>query len=168
MSEGTTIRSSKETCFVQSECLLDKLKTAILSQPSEIGHLVLKLEELYKMSDEVTCYNIIEGLSEQRCEAGLPLIRHALDEGRSGLVRHEAAFGLGFLSNDQDDRDSLVGALKDPVPMVRHEAAVALADIGDETSLTALKNLVADEDPDVALSARYAIQSIISRSGNTR
>lgn len=44
--------------------------------------------------------------------------------------------------------------------MVRHEAAIALAEIGGEEHLKILLEATKDKSPEVSASARFAIQNI--------
>ena len=70
--------------------------------------------------------------------------------------------GIGSLGNNRDSTP-LIDALRyDPSQIVRHEATVALAEIGGEDALSVLEAATEDRDPVVSASARFAIQSILS------
>ena len=54
--------------------------------------------------------------------------------------------------------------LEDPNPMVRHEAAVALGEIGDLSAMDQLIKATSDDSTEVAASAKYAMQKILMRN----
>ena len=123
----------------------------------------LRLEQIYREGDVVTRYKVLTELIAMGYWASQGLLIEALKCDNSALVRHEAAFGLGTIG-DASCTTVLAHALtNDTDPTVRHEAAIAIGQVSGPTALKTLKLAVADKDPDVAASARFAIQEILSR-----
>lgn len=86
----------------------------------------------------------------------------------SNLLAHEAAFALGQMQ-DAEAVPALEGLLRDLSlhPIVRHEAAEALAAIGLEDNVTLLEEtLVSDPAPEVRETCLLALQRIKSSTNN--
>jgi HEAT repeat protein len=150
--------------FRKAEVIKDRLRMAVsLGSDSEIRQTLEEATHLFQIADTVTQYKLISEAVEIQCNLVLPLLRTALVENESALVRHEAAFGLGLLG-DSDDVGRLAKAmLYDPHLMVRHEAAIALGAIGNKTAVAALVEAVNDTEPSVAESARFGLEQVLMR-----
>jgi HEAT repeat protein len=82
-------------------------------------------------------------------------------------VRHEAAFALGRSKAISALTDLANACLKDPSPIVRHEAAMALADLNEPNAIPYLLKGLKDPDEEVVISCEYALEVIQSQSMNT-
>ena len=149
--------------FVEAERALCDLYGALrYTKPGQslVSHR-LRLEQIYRDGDVVTRYKVLTELIAMGYWASRGLLLEALEHDGSALVRHEAAFGLGTIG-DASCAEVLAHALtSDPDPTVRHEAAIAIAQVSGPAALETLKGAAADQDPDVADSARFAIQEIL-------
>ena len=149
--------------FVEAERALCDLYGALrYTKPGQslVSHR-LRLEQIYRDGDVVTRYKVLTELIAMGYWASRGLLLEALEHDGSALVRHEAAFGLGTIG-DASCTEVLAHALtSDPDPTVRHEAAIAIAQVSGPAALKTLKGAAADQDPDVADSARFAIQEIL-------
>ena len=89
-----------------------------------------------------------------------PICR-ALLEASSALLRHEIAYVLGQLQNEQS-----ISALQECLanegehPMVRHEAAEALGAVGSDDCVQFLKDFASDDEPIVAESCQIALDML--------
>ncbi len=110
------------------------------------------LEFLYiAIRDRYNRFSVREAMSRIR-----PIFNSADEEIRYKIVTDLTAmkfagvvpFLTDVLRNDQS-------------PLIRHEAAVALAEIGGEDAIPVLEAATTDSDPSIAASARFAIQSIL-------
>ena len=119
-----------------------------------------KLEAIYRRGSDEVRYKVITNLIDIEYTGSLPLLVEALQSDDSPLVRHEAAFGLGILGDSSYSSILTYAILNDDNLMVRHEAAIALAEMGGDAALGALVQACRDESPEVAASAKYALQSI--------
>ena len=163
MGVSQTADVSLNPNFVEAERALGDLYGAL--KYTKPGHSLashrLRLEKIYRESDVVTRYKVLTELIAMGYWAARGLLLEALDSDSSALVRHEAAFGLGTIG-DKSCVGSLARALtSDPDPTVRHEAAIAIAQVSGPAALKTLQAAADDQDPDVAASARFAIQEIL-------
>ena len=149
--------------FLQADDAIETLYSALHHSPKHglsLNESMSRLERIYRHGNEEVRYKILTELIELEYSGARSLLIEALRNDKSPLLRHEAAFGLGVLSNKSN-----VGVLRDAMLnddnlMVRHEAAIALAEVGDETILAAIEQAAQDERPEVAASARYAADNI--------
>lgn len=116
---------------------------------------------VYNGGDDVVRYKIVTDLSELSCPGVVAFLINVLESDPIPLLRHEAAYGIGALGNSRDAKPLARALLKDDSEMVRHEAAVALDEIGGMAELPALETASNEDDEAVALSAKFAIQSIL-------
>lgn len=158
----SAINNAIEPDFVTAESILEKLYAVLRYRDSRFSLVesIKELEELFSRGSEVVRYKILTELIYMECKQGIPLLVIALQDDTSALVRHEGAFGLGILGN-QSHCETLINTLNnDESPMVRHEAAIALAETGGENQLDTLYKITEDGNPEVAASAKFAIQNI--------
>ena len=103
-------------------------------------------------------YGALFALRNRFCVA--PICR-ALLGASSALLRHEIAYVLGQLQNEQS-----IGALRECLanggehPMVRHEAAEALGAVGSEECVQFLRAYAGDEERIVAESCQIALDML--------
>src|SRR4051812_24943289 len=62
-----------------------------------------ELTSFYGSASDLIQYQIITRVADLRTHMSRPLLRRALTESSSALIRHEAAFGLGILSDTTDE-----------------------------------------------------------------
>ena len=90
-------------------------------------------------------------------EDAVETISKALKEDVDELVRHEAAFSLGFTNAIKPLSDAVE---KDPSLFVRHEAAIALGVIGSEDARSILLSALNDPSEEVKKSAIVALSNL--------
>jgi HEAT repeat protein len=171
MTNFTTSENAENTsaAFRKAEEIKNRLRKAVLSRSdSEIRQTLEETASLFRNVDTVTQYKLLTEAVELQCNLVLPLLRTALVENESALVRHEAAFGLGLLGDSGDVRRLADAMLFDPHLMVRHEAAIALGAIGDETAVAALMEAVNDTELSVAESAKFGLEQVLMRLGASK
>ena len=167
----TQIMMPEETDSVQASFRLaegigQRLRLAVAHKNDlEIGRILQETARLFKNSTTVTQYKLLTEAVELQCAHIVTLLRVALLENESALVRHEAAFGLGLLGDSSDIVLLANAMLSDPHLMVRHEAAIALGAIGDATALASLAEAVHDPEISVAESARFGLEQVLVRLG---
>ena len=163
MSIALTAKPSLNPNFVEAERALRDLYGALkYTKPGQslVSHR-LRLEQIYHDGDVVTRYKVLTELIAMGYWASCGLLIEALEHDRSALVRHEAAFGLGTLGGASCAEVLAHALTSDPDATVRHEAAIAIAQVSGPAALKTLKAAADDQDPDVAASARFAIQEIL-------
>ncbi|GJQ08497.1 hypothetical protein GpartN1_g288.t1 [Galdieria partita] len=101
-----------------------------------------------------------KGLGGQKAVEVLSL---CLRQDPSCLVRHEAAYALGQM-REEEGLNVLYCCLfdKSEDPMVRHEAAEAIGAIGKVASISVLQEALLDENKEVRDTCELAIQRILS------
>lgn len=87
----------------------------------------------------------------------IPLLRKLLIEDPNPIVRHECAFGLIELEDEQAI-PYLSKALNDSSPLVRHEAAEALGSSGNKEAIPILEKFEEDENQDVRETIKLALK----------
>lgn len=116
--------------------------------------------QLLDNSDFVIRCRALSILEDMKGDDIVPHIAKVLKSDPNSLVRHEAAFALGQLSN-LSGREALENATKnDPSTFVRHEAAVALGVLGSKKSLATLQGALKDTSEDVRASAMIALSAL--------
>jgi HEAT repeat protein len=133
------------------------------NDPTAIERCVHALQTVYDGANAVMQYKLLTEAIDTRCVLLRPLLRDALSNNASALVRHEAAFGLGILGDSSDCTVLCRSVLSDEHLMVRHEAAIALGVIGDEQSLPALEQAATETELSVVESAKYALAEVRTR-----
>lgn len=103
--------------------------------------------------------NAIESLHHFDDQKLVPVFVAALKDS-DAHVRQHAADALGSFDNLKTAPRALIDALADPNRDVRKQAAEALANIGDEAAVPALKKLVGDGDADTRRTAVEALKEI--------
>ena len=149
--------------FVEADDAIEALNGVLHNENRDqsLTQMMAKLEEIYHRGSEEVRYKVLTNLIDIEYVGARALLRDALLSDRSALVRHEAAFGLGIIGKGTPDANTLVHAmLSDENFMVRHEAAIALSSVGGDNALGVLLRAAKDESPEVAGSARFAIQCI--------
>lgn len=151
-----------EPSFLAADGTLESLYEALTRPDSHYSACELRtsLEEQYSRGNDETRYKIVTELIEMEYAGARSLLVKALRDDPSPLIRHEAAFGLGILRHPGNVASLVEALLCDRNLMVRHEAAIALAELGDEGCIAALDEATRDPAPEVALSAKYAIQNV--------
>ncbi|HEV8542773.1 MAG TPA: HEAT repeat domain-containing protein [Verrucomicrobiae bacterium] len=93
-------------------------------------------------------------------------LRKAMRFDESDVVRHEAAFLLGQAAKDLCDPNGVLcdfdAAAADGSILVRHEVALALANLKVERSIPILLRLAMDPAPEVSGSALYALVQMVT------
>jgi hypothetical protein len=110
-------------------------------------------------------FEIIHSLAAARSKPARALLIHALRTDPSPLVRHEAAFVVGYIGGPRELQEAQRALKQDPSFLVRHEAAMALAEIGTLSDLALLTECTADENEEVTISCEFAIARIRARCG---
>ena len=115
---------------------------------------------------------IAETLGEFRSEAGIPVLRKALDSKVDRDVREAAVMGLGKLTgrldglHDPGAIDDLVATAKnDDDPTIRVKATWILGRTRNERAIRGLTPLLNDGDPEVRLNAASSLASLGSTDG---
>jgi len=152
--------------FAKADNLLEDLYAATVYNDSRfsIPNIVNRLEDIYKVSNEATRYKIFSELVDMEFKEAFPLFLDGLKNDPSGLVRHEAAFGIGIMGNKSHCEALIEALLNDKNPMVRHEAAIAMAELGSQEHIEILAKACEDTHQDVVVSAQFAIQNILVKS----
>ena len=149
--------------FIEADQALDFLHLALEDSHNRysIANAMERIGFIYRRADDVARYKIVTDLTELNYSRVVPFLIDVLENDPIPLVRHEAAFGIGVLGNARDAKTLARVLLSDESPTVRHESAIALAEIGGQGEIPALETAATDEDEGVALSAKFAIQSIL-------
>ena len=151
------------TGFIEVDDAMEFLYIAIRDPHNRfsVKEAMGRVRSIFDSAGEEVRYKIITDLTAMKSASVVPFLTDALRNDESPLIRHEAAFGIGNLGG-LENSGPLIDALKfDASSIVRHEAAIALAEIGSTDAIPALESVTKDLDPDVAASARFAIQSIL-------
>lgn len=117
------------------------------------------LTSMTKDPDSEVRANAVESLQHFHDQKLLPVFVASLKDS-SAHVRQHAADALGSFENLKTAPRALIDALADPNRDVRKEAAQALANIGDEAAVPALKKLVGDGDASTRRTAVEALKEI--------
>lgn len=118
--------------------------------------------------DETSRFNVTNGLATIDNDVSRLLLINFLRKDPSPLVRHEAAFAIGWVGN-QDCISVLQDALfNDKSFLVRHEAAMALSELGGVSEIQALQRGLRDRSREVVVSCRVAIHRIQDRINRRR
>ena len=117
------------------------------------------LTAMVKDRDAEVRANAIEGLHHFENMSLVPIFVAALKDS-SAHVREHAADALGNFDELRTAPRALIDALSDPNRDVRRSAAGALANIGDEAAVPALKKLVSDTDTETRRDAVEALKEI--------
>ncbi len=157
-----TIRSPSPA-FIEADEALDFLHLAIQDRHNRysIANAMENIDSIYRGADEIVRYKIVTDLTELNYASVVPFLIDVLENDPIPLIRHEAVFGIGVLGSTRHARPLARAIMSDESAMVRHEAAVALAEIGGLSELPALETAANNGDQAVALSAKFAIQSIL-------
>ena len=157
------LRVTLDPAFREAENAIEVLHEALHHDRSECSpsEAIAQLESIYHSTSDEVRYQIITQVIDLEYIGARRLLVHTLRNDANALLRHEAAFGLGVLGTPEHVEVLCEVLLKDPNPMVRHEAAIAIAEIGDLSALEPLQLAAEDKCPEVAASARYAIQKIL-------
>lgn len=149
--------------FAEADNLLEDLYAASVYNDSRflIPNILNRLEDIYKISNEATRYKIISELVDMEFKEALPFFLDGLKNDPSGLIRHEAAFGIGLMGNKSHCEALIEVMLNDRNPIVRHEAAIAIAELGNQEHIEILAKVCEDAHEDVIASAQFAIQNIL-------
>jgi len=154
--------------FIEVDNLLKELQNTILTKKGNQDKILNQLKKIYQNSDTVIRLRIIAEIIGINYKPSYELLKTALKSDSSPLVRHEAAFAIG-IANDLSLQDDLIEATKnDPDPVVRHESAIALTTIAGEASLPTLIEATKDPEEIVYNSAKYAIQTILTKAHNLK
>ena len=149
--------------FIEADEALESLYIAIRDPYNRysIKEARERIEFIYHSADEVVRYKIVTDLTEMKSVSLVPFLVEVLRNDESAMIRHEAAFGIGALGRENDSAPLIESLENDSSKTVRHECAIALAEVGDIEAIPALEGASKDSDPNVASSARFAIQSIL-------
>jgi len=149
--------------FIEADSALESLYIAIRDPHNRysIKESMDRLKAVYNSASEIVRYKIVTDLTEMKSTSPVPFLVEVLRNDESAMVRHEAAFGIGALGRENDSSHLINSIKNDPSNIVRHEAAIALAEIGGLEAIPALEAASKDSDPNVAMSAQFAIQSIL-------
>ena len=149
--------------FIEADKALEFLYLAIRDPYNRfsVKEAMGRVRSIFNSAGELVRYKIVTDLTAMKFAGVVPFLTDVLRNDEIPLIRHEAAFGIGTLGSAKDSAP-LIDALKyDRSNMVRHEAAIALAEIGGKDAIPVLEAATTDNDPNVASSARFAIQSIL-------
>lgn len=149
--------------FIEADEALDFLHLALQDHHNRysIADAMEQIGFIFRGADNVVRYKIVTDLTELNYAGVVPFLIDVLENDPIPLIRHEAAFGIGALGRTRHARPLARAILSDESAMVRHEVAVALAEIGGLSELPALETAANNGDEAVALSAKFAIQSIL-------
>ena len=113
--------------------------------------------------DEATRYDIVNRLCSIDNDLARLALGNTLVGDPSSLVRHEAAFGLGYVGDASSERVLIFALEHDESFLVRHEAAMSLAEFGGPQVTRSLRAGLEDESAEVAISCEVALQRIMSK-----
>ena len=149
--------------FIEADEALESLYIAIRDPFNRysIKESMDRLKAIYDSATEIVRYKIVTDLPEMKSVSLVPFLVEVLRNDESVMIRHEAAFGIGALGRENDSAPLIESLENDSSNIVRHECAIALAEVGDIEAIPALEGASKDSDPNVASSARFAIQSIL-------
>ena len=159
---GSLTRIPADFSFIEADTAITEMSETWQYAYSDdaIEDKFRRLEELYLKGSESVRYKIISELIDMEFMGALPLLLEALKNDKSGLIRHEAAFGIGAFGDSSHTGALAEALLNDQCSMVRHEAAISLAEIGDEEIIPVLIEAESDPVSEVSASARFAIHNI--------
>ena len=148
--------------FIEADAVLESLYIAARDPYNRfsIPEAMDRLKAVYNSATEIVRYKIVTDLTEIKSTTPVPFLVEVLRNDESAMVRHEAAFGIGALGRENDSVHLIDSLKNDPSNIVRHEAAIALAEIGGSDAIPALEAASKHSDPDVAMSAQFAVQNI--------
>lgn len=107
---------------------------------------------------------VLLGPQDARAQDATDDLTQALATGSSARVRAQAALALQAQAGDPAVQVALVGALRDPDPIVRAAAAKAFKDAAPADAFPALSEAAWDPDPLVAKWAARVLRRIVARA----
>ena len=108
-------------------------------------------------------YLVVNGLEETYNDAARVLLERVLLSDTNAIVRHEAAYCLGVVGDDESLSVLKYALFQDNNPLVRHEAALSLAEIGTEDELECLERGMNDDNHDVVNSCQIGREILLDR-----
>ena len=108
-------------------------------------------------------YLVVNGLEETNNDAARTLLERVLLSDTNAIVRHEAAYCLGVVGDDESLSVLRHALFQDNNPLVRHEAALSLAEIGTEDELECLEGGMKDDNHDVVDSCQIGREILLGR-----
>ena len=154
--------SAKSIRRSESERFIDAIRAVPVNAkgPMDVLEQEIVLRKSFLSLAESTRYDIVNNLVEIANDLARQLLMNVLLDDPSPLVRHEAAFALGWVGN-QTCAPVLRRALaNDKSLLVRHEAAMALAEFGEKADIESLEKGLKDRSKEVAISCQVALQRI--------
>jgi HEAT repeat protein len=149
----------------KSERFVEAVKAVPVNSkgPQDVLEQEIILRKSFLSLEEAIRYDIVNNLVSIDNDLSRQLLMNILLNDPSPLVRHEAAFALGWIG-DQTCAPVLRRALaNDTSLLVRHEAAMALAEFSSNADIQSLEKGLQDRSKEVAISCQVALQRIRNR-----
>lgn len=101
-------------------------------------------------------------LLEDNSESSIDILLQALEQETNPIVKHEIIFCLGEVASNRVVPSLITHMLRDDNVFVKHEAALALATLGEKDAADAIQKLMDHYNPDVVESAEIALDRLLS------
>jgi len=129
-----------------------------------------KLHRLYKKFislEDADRFFIVNNLSESDNDVSRTLLEKVLINDSNKVVRHEAAFSLGYIGDELTPESLRQAISSDESILVRHEAIMALSEVGSFEDMEFIEQVgSSDDNEEVILSCKVASKRLSDRLNN--
>jgi HEAT repeat protein len=149
----------------EAERLIKEIKAVPVTSkgPNDVLEQEIVLRKSFLSLQESTRYDIVNNLVSVDNDLSRQLLMNILLYDPSSLVRHEAAFALGWIGNETCAPMLRYALANDKSLLVRHEAAMALAEFSSKADIQSLESGLMDRSKEVSISCAVALQRIRER-----
>jgi len=124
---------------------------------------VLRFYKKFSTLDEADRFSIVNRLSESDNFTARAFLEKVLVLDHHKVVRHEAAFSLGCVGDNESAGHLRHAMSNDESTLVRHESAMALSEVGSEVDLEYIEKQMNDQNEEVVLTCEIAKKRLLTR-----
>jgi len=129
--------------------------------PKAVQEQEIVIRKMFFSLDEACRYDVTNALASIGYNhLGQQLLMNVLWSDPSSLVRHEAAFALGWIGDKSSVPVLAHALLNDESFLVRHEAAMALGELRSDQAIQTLREGLKDKSKEVAISCKVVLQRL--------
>ena len=129
--------------------------------PKAVQEQEIVIRKRFFSLDEACRYDLANALASIGYNhLGQQLLMNVLWSDSSPLVRHEAAFALGWIGDKSSVPVLAHALLNDESFLVRHEAAMALGELRSDRAIQTLREGLKDKSREVVISCKVALQRL--------
>jgi len=129
--------------------------------PKAVQEQEIVIRKMFFSLDEACRYDVTNALASIGYNhLGQQLLMNVLWSDPSPLVRHEAAFALGWIGDKSSVPVLAHALLKDESFLVRHESAMALGELRSDRAIQTLREGLKDKSREVVISCKVVLQRL--------